>query len=320
MVDVHTSRTLASAGPRAPRSSGAVDALALGGGALAMAFVGGSVAVSGVLRTAPMLSAQSLRYALAGLLLLGFARWSGRTVRMPRGTDWLWLAGVVLTGLVLFNIALVHGSAHAEPAVLAVAMACVPLVLAVAGPLTEGRRPETQVIVAAVAVTLGAAIVQGWGRSDLVGFGWAVVVLVCEAGFTLFAVPVLRRHSPVAVSVHTTLLAALVFAVLALPIEGPVALTELRPGHLVATVYLAVAVTAVAFVLWYGCVERVGSGRAGLLMGVSPVAAVAVGAAITGQVPGVAVWLGIGVVAGGLAFGLRASDARAIDPLPETAP
>ena len=44
-----------------------------------------------------------------------------------------------MTGLVLFNVALVAGSRHAEPAVLGVAVACVPPVLAVIGPLQEDR-------------------------------------------------------------------------------------------------------------------------------------------------------------------------------------
>jgi hypothetical protein len=33
---------------------------------------------------------------------------------------------------------------------------------------------------------------------------WAVVVFGCEAAFTLLAIPVLGRHGPWGVSVHTT--------------------------------------------------------------------------------------------------------------------
>lgn len=74
--------------------------------------------------------------------------------------------------------------------------ACVPLVLAMAGPALEGRRPRPVVLAAAVVVTCGAALVQGVGRTDGVGLAWAAVVLACEAGFTLLAVPVLVRHGP----------------------------------------------------------------------------------------------------------------------------
>ncbi len=39
-----------------------------------MVFVGGSVAVSGVLADAPLFTVQALRYAVACLLLLAYAR------------------------------------------------------------------------------------------------------------------------------------------------------------------------------------------------------------------------------------------------------
>ncbi len=277
---------------------------ALAAGVLAMGFVGGSVAVSGGLAHAPFLTAQSLRYALACLLLLGVARLRGRPLLRPRGTEWAWLGGVAATGLVIFNLALVLGAEHAEPAVLAVAVAAVPVVLAVAGPAVEGRRPGGAVLLGAVLVTLGAVLVQGVGRADAVGVLWAVVVLVCEVGFTVLALPVLARHGPVGVSVHATWIAAIAFAVLALPIEGPAALLRLTGAELLATGYLAVAVTALAFVLWYSCVQRVGAARAGLLAGVAPAAAAAAGVALGGPAPGVLVWVGLLVVGAGLAVGL----------------
>ena len=78
-------------------------------GAGGMACVGGSVAVSGTLSAAPLMTTQAVRYALAVGLLLGIARLTGRRVPMPRGVEWLWLVGVAVAGLVLFNVALVRG-------------------------------------------------------------------------------------------------------------------------------------------------------------------------------------------------------------------
>ncbi|HEY6747459.1 MAG TPA: DMT family transporter [Mycobacteriales bacterium] len=270
-------------------------------GAAAMAAVGGSAAVSATLGDAPLCSAQSLRYALACLLLLGIARATGRRVPRPRGTEWLWLAGVTATGLVLFNVALVHGARHAEPALLGVAVAGTPLLLAVAGSVMAGRRPTARIALSAGIVTAGAALVQGTGRGDGIGVVWAVVVLACEASFTLLAVPVLGRLGPWGVSVHTTWLAAVAFGVAAPVLDTG----TLDAGDLAAIGYLAVAVTAVAFVLWYGAVARLGADRAGLLTGVAPVAAAAAGVALGLPVPGPAVWLGIAGVVAGLVLGLR---------------
>jgi drug/metabolite transporter (DMT)-like permease len=269
-------------------------------GAAGMVFVGGSVAVSGVLAGAPVLTVQALRYGVACLLLVLIAR---RRVVRPRGTEWLWLLGVVLTGMFLFNLALVFGARHAEPAVLGVAVACVPVLFAVAGPVIEGHRPAARLVLSAVVVTGGAALVQGFGRADGVGLLCAVVTFACEAGFTLLAVPVLGRHGPLGVSVHATWMAAVVFGVTGVAWEGVGAVSRLRLDDLFAGAYLAVAVTAVAFVLWYTCVTRLGSARAGLLTGIAPLSAAATGVALGGPIPSVAVWLG--VRAAGLALGLR---------------
>ncbi|WP_307872610.1 DMT family transporter [Paractinoplanes ovalisporus] len=279
-------------------------------GATGMTFVGGSVAVSAFLADAPSLTVQSLRYAVACLLLLlyVFLYARGRVLR-PRGTEWLWLGGVVLTGMVVFNVALVQGSRHAEPAVLGVAVACVPLLLAVAGPLLEGRAPAAHLVVAALVVTVGAALVQGLGRTDGIGLLWALVTFACEAGFTLLAVPVLGRHGPLGVSVHATWMAAVAFGAGGLFWEGPRAILRLHLDDVLAGAYLAVLVTAVAFVLWYTCVQRLGSARTGLLTGIAPVSAAVVGVALGGPVPGLAVWVGVAVVAAGLALGFRSEPA-----------
>src|SRR5512142_1103805 len=156
----------------APRlHSGATAGVATG--ATAMVCVGGSVAVSSVLAGAPVFTAEAFRYGLACLILIILAKITGRPLVKPRGTEWLWLAGIAVTGLVLFNLALVEGSRHAEPAVLGVAVACVPAVLAIVGPLLEGSRPRTAAVTAALAVTCGAGLVQGLGRTDVIGVAWA---------------------------------------------------------------------------------------------------------------------------------------------------
>jgi drug/metabolite transporter (DMT)-like permease len=271
----------------------------------AMLCVGGSVAVSGVLAGRPLLTAEAVRYAAACLLLVVLARTTGRTLARPRGAEWLWLSGIAATGLVLFNIALVEAAGHAEPAVLGVAVACVPSLLAAIGPLLEGSRPRGPAVAAALVVTCGAVLVQGIGRADAVGVAWAAVVFGCEAAFTLLAIPVLRRHGPWGVSVHATWLAALAFAALALAREGPAAVTSLGPPQWLAVGYLAVAVTAAAFVMWYTSVGRLGASRAGLLAGVAPVAAAATGVLLGGPAPRPAVWAGLAVVAAGLTLGLR---------------
>jgi drug/metabolite transporter (DMT)-like permease len=159
-------------------------------------------------------------------------------------------------------------------------------------------------------VTVGSVLVAGAGRADPVGVGWAVVALLCEAGFTLLAVPVLGRLGPWGVSVHAVWIAALALTVLGLGAEGTAATGGITAAQWAAIGYLAVMVTAVAFLLWYFAVNSLGSGRAALLTGVAPVAAAISGAALGAGMPTAPVWLGMGVVIGGLALGLLRRRAR----------
>ena len=292
----------------APDAAGRVGLRSIATGVFAQALVGGSVAVSRELTSAPLFTAQAIRYIAASLMLFALAKAARVPLMRPRGREWLYLTGIAALGLVLFNIAVVRGVAHAEPAVIAVAVACVPVVLGVVGPLLERRPPRGRILVAAVVVTAGSALVEGTGRADAVGIGWAAVALVCEAAFTLLAVPVLPRHGAWGVSLHSVWIGALMLAVLGLTTEGAGAAGRLTAADWAAMAYLAVMVTAVAFILWYSTVAALGAGAVGLLTGMAPVSAAVTGIATGGRVPGPAVWVGVAVVVAGLAVGLVRSE------------
>lgn len=276
----------------------------LAAGGFGMVLVGGSVGVSRTLVHAPLFTAQAIRYGAAFLLLAAMARPMRAVIVRPQGREWCYLAGIASTGLVLFNIAIVRGDADAEPAVIAVAVACVPVLLGVAGPLLEGRRPRAHILLAALVVTDGCVLVAGSGGTSAAGLAWALLTLACESAFTLLAVPVLPRLGAWGVSVHSVWIGAVMFTVLAAVTEGPAAVTTLTAAGWAAVAYLAVLVTAVAFVLWYSAVSALGPGRAGLLAGIAPVSAALTGILAGSRVPGPQVWAGILVVTAGLAAGL----------------
>jgi drug/metabolite transporter (DMT)-like permease len=287
---------------RVGRLGGANSRVVVGGG-FAQVLVGAGVAASATLLGAPYLAAESIRYALASAVLAGVGTASGQRLRLPRGAEWLWLTGVAALGLVVFNVALVKGSASAAPAALGVAVACVPPVLSLAGPLMERRSPSLRTVAAACLVTVGSVAVVGLGHTGLAGVGWAVVVFACEVAFTLLAVPVLGRHRAWGVSVHATWMGAVAFGVLGLIYEGPGAFGRLQGGQWAALAYLAFGTTVAAFLLWYSCVSRIGAARAGLLTGMAPVAAAVTGVILGGPTPSVSVVAGIAIVLGGLGVG-----------------
>ena len=309
-----------SGGPRSggPRSGGA-GRYSVAAGSVAMVLVGSSVAISRTLVAAPLLTAQAIRYGVASVVLLILARACGARITRPRGREWLWLGSISATGLVLFNIAIVRGVAQTGPAMIAVAVACVPVLLSVLGPLLQRQAPRRQVVLAAVIVTAGAVLVEGAGRVSAAGLAWAGVALACEASFTLLAIPVLGRHGAWGVSVHSVWIGAVMLTVLGVVTEGPAAAARLTPRDFAAVAYLAVLVTVVAFVLWYSTVAALGPARAGVLTGIAPVSAALTGMAMGSRAPSLAMWAGIAVVMAGLAAGLW-SRARPGLPSPAVSP
>ena len=73
----------------------------------------------------------------------------------------------------------------------------------------------------------------------------------------------LRRLGPWGVSLHAVWIAAVLLAVLGVTTEGPAAASLLTTEQWAAIGYLAVMVTAVAFLLWYSAVAALGSAQGG---------------------------------------------------------
>ena len=276
----------------------------------AFALVGSLVAASDSVESYPLAEGQFLRYALAAAALLAIAR--GRLPRLG-AREALGLAALAATGLVLFNVFVIEGVRETDPATVGVIVGCVPVVLAIAGPLLERRPVSGRVLVAAVTVSLGAAAVQ-WtdGGITPAGLGLAVGALGCEAAFSLLAAPHLARLGPLAVSAYACLFALPLLAAWSLAAGGAPDVPLPETAEALALVYLALAVTAGGFLAWYSAVGILGVERAGLFSGVLPVSALVCSAAIGAADVTAARLVAVAVVAAGITLGLRAATPRSV--------
>jgi drug/metabolite transporter (DMT)-like permease len=275
--------------------------------AAAFALVGSLVAASDSVESYPLAEGQFLRYLLASAALLALA--GGRLPRLG-AREALGLTALAATGLVLFNVFVVEGVRETDPATVGVIVGCVPVVLAVAGPLLERRPVSGRVAVAAVVVAAGAAGVQ-WtdGAITPAGLLLALGALGCEAAFSLLAAPHLARLGPLAVSAYACLLALPLLAAWSLVAGGPSLLAP-DATEALALLYLGLAVTTGGFLCWYTAVSILGVERAGLLSGVLPVSALACSAAIGAAHVTPARLAAVAVVAAGITLGVRATTPR----------
>jgi len=246
----------------------------------AMIAVGSSVAAAAALVAYPIADGQALRYAVAGGLLFALGR--GKLPRLDR-RQVASLIALAAIGLAGFNAFLIGAVRHADAGSVGVIVGCVPVVLALSGPLLERRPMQTRVVAAAFVVSAGAALVQGTGGSmSLIGFTLALGALACEAAFTLLAIPLLAPLGPHGVSSYACLFAVPMLLVAGFAINGrhAIPMPSLKQGGALA--YLAAIVTALAFVLWYSAVGRLGVERSGLFAGIVPVSAL-LSAALIGE-------------------------------------
>lgn len=281
------------------------------GAATAMLLVGTSATVSATISDFPVLTGQALRYALASLILLAAVR----RLRLPRvrltPRDLVLLVALAATGLAGFNVLLVAATAEAGPALVGTVIGAIPVVMALVGPLLEGRRPSAAVLAAASVVTAGTAVAAGFGSgSSTTGLLLAFGALTGEVLFSLLAVPLLAKLGPVRVAAYPAALSVPMLLAAALVLGESTAPRAPTLAEAAAFGYLGVIVTAVAFFLWYDALGRLGADRAGLFAGLVPVGALA-STALLGLAPVTPADLaGALLVGAGVAIGLRPAPAR----------
>jgi drug/metabolite transporter (DMT)-like permease len=286
---------------------------------MAMTIVGTLTAVSATLSRYPVYGGQAMRYAVAAVILLCVARLRDRgTVRPPAARWELPLLGVLAaTGLAGFNVCIVEGTHYASPATIGTVIGSVPIVLAVAAPLMDGRRPAPRIVAAALVVTAGAAVANGLGGGSLPGLLLALGALAGEVCFSLLAIPLLPRLGAVRVSAYSAAAAVPMLFGTGLAVDGASVLRVPTWGETAGLAYLSLVVTAGAFIVWYDALRRIGADRAGLFAGLIPVSAVATTMVLGLRTPGSPELAGALLVGLGVILGLSGSADR---PLAVTAP
>ncbi|MFE3514967.1 EamA family transporter [Streptomyces sp. NPDC059166] len=275
------------------------------GAATAMLLVGTSTAVSATVADYPVFAGQALRYALAAAILLAVVAHRRPPRARLTARDVLLLTALAATGLAGFNVFLVEATRHAGPAMIATVVGAVPLVLALVGPLAEGRRPAPRTVGAALVVALGAAVAAGLGSGSTAGLLLSLGALAGEVAFSLLAVPLLPKLGPLRVAAYPAALSVPMLLAAGLVVDGAASLRLPTPGEGAAFVYLGAIVTAAAFFLWYDALRQLGADRAGLFAGLVPVGALLTTLVLGLGGAGPADVAGALLVAAGVAAGLR---------------
>src|SRR4051794_31005381 len=253
-----------------------------------------------------------LRTALGALVLLPFVLVRGDMATL-RG-HWRAVAAFMVLELAVPWLLLADAERHLTSSVTGLLVAAVPMVAAVVSRVAGDDRLDGMRLVGLLVGVAGVALLLGL---DLRGDRPAALEMgVVVLGYGIAPVLASRRLSNVPGLVLTV--AALSMTAL---LYAPFAAVNL-PGHvpsakvLVAVLVLAIACTALAFLVFFALINEAGPNRALVITFVNPAIAVALGVALLGEDIGIGTALGFPLILGGCVLATRRTR-RVVVAVPE---
>ncbi|WP_063533159.1 DMT family transporter [Burkholderia sp. MSMB1589WGS] len=254
-----------------------LTALLWGGGALATAMQAGAT---------PVLWSVSMRMALAGVLLLGYGRWKGHALAIPR-EDRVFVA---LQGALFFAFAFItfyEATRRIPSGLAALVLSTSSLFAALIGrallgtPLTRALLWGAACGIAGVGIIVGPSL--GAVRADSAsGFAWALVAAVATAAGTVVGARNQRAGLPtVAILGWGALVGSATSAAWAAAQHVPF-VADWSARYVGSLLYLAIGASCVTFMLYFDLVRRLGPGKAAYTLAAVPIVALGLSALFEG--------------------------------------
>jgi drug/metabolite transporter (DMT)-like permease len=251
----------------------ALTAMLWGGGALATAMQAG---------VTPAPWSVALRMALAGLILLGYARLRGIPLAIPPKDR----PAVVLQGLLFFAVAFIsfyEATARMPSGLAALVLSTSSLFAALFAWAALDVTISAGFVWGALCGILGLAViflpgVAVPGAAPLAGFAWALVAAIATGVGTTIGARNQRAGLPVvAVLGWGALVGATASAIWAVA-TGATFAADVSVSYLLSFLYLAIAASCITFMLYFELVRRLGPGRAAYTLAVVPLVALVLSA------------------------------------------
>ena len=317
----------------APTSRPSTAAVAVALGLVYVVWGSTYLAIAIMVETLPPLLAAGIRFAVAGLLMLGALRIharfrpSGASAERPTAAHWR-TAFIVGTLLLLGgNGGVVLAEQFIPSGIAAVVVATTPVWLVAFDSALSRRRPTTLAIGGLTTGLIGAVIllapVDQGVVFDPVGIGLLVVAEISWAAGSIYARRAPLPRSPF-LGTGLEMLAGGIVLVTVGTLLGEVGRTEIAafsPRSLVALAYLTLVGSLVGFTAYTWLLARVPVTVASTYAYVNPVVAVALGAVILAEPITLRTLLGTAIIIGAVAAIVsgRREDADEAGPAPEAA-
>lgn len=239
------------------------------------------------------------RVALGFLVVLPFALKAGALKGL--GQRWRWIAAYTVAEICLPFPLIAWGEQRVSSSLAAILVASLPLLLAVVlARLEPSERPRGTRLFGLLLGFAGVVALLGLdvaGRPrELLG---AAAILVATCGYAVGPLVIRRRLGdldplgPICASLGLAAVLLAPLAALSAPAEVPGA------NALASLLVLGVVCSALAFLLFFALITRIGPSRASVITYVNPLVAVVLGVAILGERPGAVTVAGLLLVLAG---------------------
>jgi drug/metabolite transporter (DMT)-like permease len=249
------------------------------------------------------LAFNALRFAIASVAVYAVLRARG-PVPLPERRDVPRVLVLGLVGNVLYQMAFIVGLDLTRAGDASLMLALVPVFMLLVG-ARAGERHGARAWAGAAASVVGVALVSraalhAGGGSSLVGDAILVAASIFWTFYTIGARPLIERYGPVPTTAWTLWVGAAALGLAGIPALRRQPWGEVGFVGWGGLAYSSLLSIALAYLLWYRGVERIGGARTAIFSNLTPVVALAAGALALGERLTVVSVAGAALVIGGV--------------------
>lgn len=280
--------------------------------AASMAIVGSSVVVGKIIIGGfPVFLASGLRFGLGVLILLPLLYQTENGFKPVARRDWLFLFLQAFAGVFMFSVLLLYGLKFTGAASAGIITSTTPAMVGLISFLFFKER-MTWFKSAGIALSVAGILLinvfgeptsANAGSNPLLGNLLVFAAVLGEALFIIFQKAISRAVSPLATATWVNVLGLLMFLPPALWEARSFDFSSVGWAAWLGVLYYAVALTVIAYLLWFNGTAVVPAGTAGVFSGVMPISALVLSYGLLGEpfawvhlIGGACVLLGIGFV------------------------
>ena len=216
-------------------------------------------------------------------------------------------------GVFLFNLFILWGLERTSSISAGIITSTIPAAVALLGFLFFRERMTIRALLIIALAVFGVMLVnlggeRGGGAADLLGNGFVIAAVFCEALFVIFAKRASGRLSPLAATAWLNLAALAMFLPMGLSELAALDYQSVPADIWLLLVYYAVTSSVISYMLWFFGTAKVPVTQSGLFTAVLPVSAVCGGAFFLQETLTILHLVGIGATVSAILLGTLMRD------------